>query len=72
MNRLSRAIAETPHGRMVNELRPAIGVICEHAYVSRAQRRHARTSTGAVVNVPKARQAPGLNEPYRNRKPVVP
>lgn len=44
--------------------------LVEHSYPNRADRRHTLSSTGAVINVPKDKQAPALNETYR--KPVVP
>lgn len=48
-----------------NGLAPTVVVVSEQAHQPRAQRRHARTGEGAVINIPKARQALALNEPYR-------
>lgn len=62
---LSGSIARRATGRAIDALAPTVAVISEQPYTSRAGRRHARTETGAVVNIPKAKQAPGLNEPYR-------
>lgn len=49
----------------VNRLAPTAAVLSEQPYANRESRRHARTATGAVVNVAKNKRAPALNEPYR-------
>jgi hypothetical protein len=68
-HRLSGAVAATPRGGQINRLASVPVVLVEHRYASRADRRHIRSATGALLNIPKARQAPGLNEPYRKPKP---
>ena len=67
--RLSGAIATTAQGTVINRLAPTVEVIAEQPHTPRAARRHTRTESGAVINIPRAKQGPGLNEPYR--KPAV-
>ena len=68
MNRkssLSGAIAKTARGRRTNELAPTLEVVSEQPYADRKARRHARTGSGAAVNIPRSKRQPALNEPYR-------
>lgn len=62
---LSGSVARSATGRAIDALAPTVSVVSEQPYTSRAARRHARTESGAVINIPKAKQAPALNEPYR-------
>lgn len=48
---------------------PTFGFVVEHSYPNRAERRHAWTREGKRLNVPKSKQAPAMNDPYR--KPLL-
>lgn len=55
-NSTPRSVLEAPEQTVV--------FIHENKYANRSERRHARTSTGATVNIPKQHQMQPLNEPY--------
>lgn len=69
-SRLSGAIANTSNGRATNLLAPTVAVVSEQPSASRAARRHTRTENGAVINIPKGKQAPALNIPFRTPLPA--